>query len=122
MLSLLKAGADYRLTIDNGMDRILMLERLKMPQGPGGQVQSLLDRQVAQAKPVFDWLSNEGVNWKAAHAALNSPQTMANLRTSPPTTSIAPGCRSGRPSKSLIQRKEKISPLREFRDREFREF
>jgi hypothetical protein len=83
VLCLLKAGADYRMANDNGWDLVLILENLKTPQGPSGQAQSFSDRQVAQAKPVFDWLSNEGVNWKAAREALNSPETMQNLKNLP---------------------------------------
>ena len=65
---------------NGGGDLILDLEHLKMPQGPGGQAQSFLNREVAQAKPVFEWLSNEGVNWEAARVALDSPETMKNLK------------------------------------------
>ena len=66
ILGLLRAGADYRIPVDNGMDLILVLERLRMPGGPGGIPQSALDREVAEARPVYEWLSNEGVNWEAA--------------------------------------------------------
>jgi ankyrin repeat protein len=83
LLCLLRGGADYRLVGSNGLDFILVLERLKMPQGPHGQVRSALDREVAQSRPVYDWLAKEGVNWEAARKALNSPETMANLKNLP---------------------------------------
>ena len=83
LLCLLKAGADYRIADNGGGDLILDLEHLKMPQGPGGQAQSFLDWEVAQAKPVFDWLTKEGVNWEAARAALKSPETRRNLPNLP---------------------------------------
>jgi hypothetical protein len=83
LLRLLEAGADYRIADDNGRDLILNLEWLKMPQGPRGQVRSALDRDVGLARPVFEWLTNEGVNWDAARAALNSPETMRNLKNLP---------------------------------------
>jgi ankyrin repeat protein len=83
MLCLLRAGADYRMASDGGWDLVLVLERLKMPQGPYGPARSALDREVALAKPVFDWLTKEGVDWCAARAALESPETMQNLKNLP---------------------------------------
>jgi ankyrin repeat protein len=83
LLALLEAGADYRIAEEHGFDLILKLASLKMPQGPGGQVQSHLDREVAQAQPVFDWLTKEGVNWDAARAALKDKDLMMNLKNLP---------------------------------------
>ena len=83
LLCMLDAGADYRIPDNGGSDVILRLEKLRKPQGPGGQANSFLDRAVADARPVFEWLSNEGVNWKAAHAALDSPEAMRNLKSLP---------------------------------------
>ena len=34
-------------------------------------------------QPVFKWLSREGVDWKAARKALDSPETMQNLKNLP---------------------------------------
>jgi uncharacterized protein len=83
MVSLLRAGADYRIASKGGFDLALVLQRLKIPQGPYGPAQSALERDVVLAKPVFEWLSNEGVDWKAARAALESPETMQNLKNLP---------------------------------------
>ena len=83
LLSLLEGGADYRIPDNRGSDIILRLENLKTPQGPYGRVQSEVDRDVAQAKPVYEWLTKEGVNWRAARAALDSPETMKNLKNLP---------------------------------------
>lgn len=83
LLCLLKAGADYRMTNDNGSDLVLILENLKTPQRAGGIPQPIVDEEIANAQPVFDWLSNEGVNWKEARKALDSPETMRNLKNLP---------------------------------------
>jgi len=83
ILCLLEAGADYRIADDRGWDVMLGLASLTMSQRPGGQVQSHLDREVAQAKPVFDWLTKAGVNWDAARAALKDKDLMNNLKDLP---------------------------------------
>jgi hypothetical protein len=82
-LTLLKAGADYRIADNEGLDLILDLEFLKMPSRTGALMQSGLDRDAGLAKPVFEWLTREGVNWKAAHAAWESKETMRNLKNVP---------------------------------------
>jgi uncharacterized protein len=81
-LTLFEAGADYRIPASNGWDLILKLEwMIKTPQGSGGQVIS--EHEIRQSQPVFDWLSNEGVNWDAARAALKDQDLMKNLKDLP---------------------------------------
>ncbi len=83
MLTLLKAGADYRIADDNGFDLIIQLEWLRVPTRPGGPAQSSIDEEAIRAKPVFEWLTDEGVNWQAARAAWESRETMKNLKNLP---------------------------------------
>jgi uncharacterized protein len=83
LLCLLEAGADYRIADNRGWDLILGLASLTMPQGPGGQVKSRLDQEVARAQPVFDWLNKEGVSWDAARAALRDANLIKNLKHLP---------------------------------------
>jgi uncharacterized protein len=79
-LTLLQAGADYRIPNSNGWDLILKLERkIRGPQGPFGQVIS--QQEIAQAQVLFDWLASEGVNWEAARAALKDQNLMKRLKT-----------------------------------------
>jgi uncharacterized protein len=80
-LALLEAGADYRIADENGWDIVLRIERITMPQGRGGQIAS--DWELAQAKPIIDWLANEGVNWEAARTALEDKDLMQNLKNLP---------------------------------------
>ena len=75
VLSLLKAGADYRLAANTGSDAILIFERQTMDlerrlrERPND---AWVQSDLSAAKPVRDWLANEGVNWQAARAALES--------------------------------------------------
>ncbi len=72
VLSLLRAGADYRLTCDTGLDAILIFERQtmdlerKLRERPND---AWVQSDLSAAKPVRDWLANGGVNWAAARGA-----------------------------------------------------
>jgi hypothetical protein len=85
-LALLAVGADYRLVDNRGGDFILWLENAKRilegerRERPGNS--STLIRLNAM-QPVRDWLTKEGVRWQAARAALESPETMKNLKNLP---------------------------------------
>jgi uncharacterized protein len=78
LLPLLKAGADYRIPDDNGMDLILKIEWHSVPHGF-----VMTEWDVARAKPARDWLTNEGVDWEAAHQVLTSFDSRKNLVTVP---------------------------------------
>ena len=86
ILCLLKAGADYRLTDKIGNDAILyfengrMLLEKRLAESPNDELAKL---DLDAGKPVFEWLSSEGVDWKAARRALDSPETMENLKNLP---------------------------------------
>lgn len=78
MLGLLEAGADYRISDNLGWDLILLLENSRTPE------RHLIPSWAATvAQEVFDWLTNEGVNWEAARAALNDKDLMKRLDTLP---------------------------------------
>jgi hypothetical protein len=86
VLSLLETGADYRLCDDLGWDFVIRLQREKdslesdLRKYPNN---ALSTGQLPALKPVFAWLADEGVNWQAARKALDSPETMANLKNLP---------------------------------------
>ncbi len=75
-LCLLRAGADYRITDNDGSDAILWFENARrlleknLREKPAAAQQFQSDLSAAQ--PVRDWLTSEGVNWQAACAALES--------------------------------------------------
>jgi hypothetical protein len=87
-LALLKAGADYRIADDDGWDLVLKLERMRMPHERGGPVTT--EYEVTQAKPVFEWLTNEGANWEAARAALAKPDARETIKSLPATYKYRP--------------------------------
>jgi hypothetical protein len=86
VLCLLKAGADYRIADDKGSDMALWVEshwrslHRQLQERPMDQISKL---EIAAIQPVRDWLANEGVNWGAARAALESPEVMRNLQSLP---------------------------------------
>ncbi len=86
ILCLLKAGADYRIVDYGGSDAVLWLDSVKrsyernLRKRPNDESSKA---QLLAMQPVLDWLANEGVNWKAARAAIDSPKTMANLKNLP---------------------------------------
>jgi hypothetical protein len=81
-LALLKAGADYRIAEHKGWDVVLRLERDKMEveKKRRGAWDEWAERSAA---PVRGWLANEGVNWQAARAALESREAMNGLKNLP---------------------------------------
>jgi hypothetical protein len=76
----LEAGADYRKTDSHGLDFVLYVGGqmffLEKYRKPGDGVNR---RQIAAIKPVFDWLTNEGVNWQAVRTAGESHLDFKNL-------------------------------------------
>ena len=76
-ISLLKAGADYRIADNDGWDLVVQIEWRVMPVRQGGPAR--FEREPALAQPVIDWLTNEGVNWEAARAALADPNVRTTL-------------------------------------------
>jgi hypothetical protein len=83
LLCLLSAGADYRIADNNGWDFVLSLAnaRDQAEKEPGYQYSHNWAGWYAQ--PIFDWLTQDGVNMEAARAALKSPETMINLKNLP---------------------------------------
>jgi len=81
-LALLDAGADYRIPGDKGFDLILVLAReaLWREEGDGDAYDQWAS---ANVQPLVDRLTKEGVNWKAARAAVKSPETLSNLKALP---------------------------------------
>ncbi|MFZ5829712.1 MAG: ankyrin repeat domain-containing protein [Planctomycetota bacterium] len=78
-LSLLAAGADYRIPNKNGYDVILRLEQERAErESNGGPAFPTSD-----AKRLYDVLTAEGVNWDAARAALSDKGLMENLKNLP---------------------------------------
>jgi uncharacterized protein len=85
-MHLLKVGADYRLVDDDGWDFVILLQRTKDARESDLQKypnNALSTSQLPAMKPVFAWLADEGVDWKAARKALDSPETMRNLKNIP---------------------------------------
>ncbi len=80
-LALLELGADYRIADDYGWDLVLELERMRMPHDPGGPV--ITEWDLARATPVIGWLTGEGVNWEAAHDALDAPRSQRTFKDLP---------------------------------------
>ena len=80
-ISLLKAGADYRIADNDGWDLVVQIEWRVMPVRQGGPAR--FEREPALAQPVIDWLTNEGVNWEAARAALADPNVRTTLENLP---------------------------------------
>jgi hypothetical protein len=79
---LLKADADYRIVDNNGWDFILSLENQKIFREKEGP--NIYNEWLDKGKcSLFDRLSKEGVDWKAARAALNNKNTMINLKYLP---------------------------------------
>jgi hypothetical protein len=74
LLALLKAGADYRIPDNNGLDLILTIEWHRLPHGF-----VVTEWELANAKPARDWLTDEGVDWKAARQVLEPYDTRKNL-------------------------------------------
>lgn len=78
-LALLEAGADYRIPAPNGWDLVVSLEWLIKIE----QRLIMTDVKMKQVQAVFDWLTKEGVNWDAAHAALTDKDVMKNIKNLP---------------------------------------
>jgi hypothetical protein len=81
VLILLEAGADYRTADENGLDSVLWIEWLRMLHNGGGLIAS--ESEITRQRSVIDWLTREGVNWEAAHAALTAPDSRKNLKRLP---------------------------------------
>ena len=82
VLCLLKSGADYRIVDNKGLDPILRLDaRRRLARERAQQQCDYWAGPITQ--PIYDWLAQEGVDWKAARAALESPDTLKNLKDLP---------------------------------------
>lgn len=87
-LALLEFGADYRIADNQGWDLILQLEDKRRPGDSGGFV--ITESEVAEAKPVIEWLTGAGVNWQAARDALAAPRSKQDFKNLPADYSHRP--------------------------------
>ena len=80
VLRLLEAGADYRIADNNGLDFVLYVASAMHFYRKDNKP----DDRIAKAEiATIDWLTNEGVNWDVARAALGDKELMKNVKNLP---------------------------------------